>query len=294
MFSGTDIAKEASDIILIDDNFSSILTAIIYGRNICENIRKFLQFQLTVNFSSCFGVFICVVLGNESPLTPIQLLWINLIMDSFGALTLATEPPYKDILSVKPKTMFESLITGKMYKHIIFQSMILIGLMIFLYIYGPKFIPEENYMKISENIIIKYCYGKIPGSGLNERLIISGNKKDWPADVKLREDINKDYCGSYSSRQTLNVAFKEFENINSSTSHMTIIFNVFVFYTLFNQINCRVLDDSLNIFKRINKSYLFLLVISLEVIIQILIIIFGNSVFHISFSGLTWKQWLIF
>ena len=293
MFSGTDIAKEASDIILIDDNFSSILTAIIYGRNICENIRKFLQFQLTVNFSSCFGVFICVVLGNESPLTPIQLLWINLIMDSFGALTLATEPPYKDILSVKPKTMFESLITGKMYKHIIFQSMILIGLMIFLYIYGPKFIPEENYMKISENIIIKYCYGKIPGSGLNERLIISGNKKDWPADVKLREDINKDYCGSYSSRQTLNVAFKEFENINSSTSHMTIIFNVFVFYTLFNQINCRVLDDSLNIFKRINKSYLFLLVISLEVIIQILIIIFGNSVFHISFSGLTWKQWLI-
>ena len=291
--SGTDIAKEASDIVLIDNNFSRIITSIIYGRNICENIRKFLQFQLTVNFSCCFSVFICIILGDETPLTPIQLLWINLIMDSFGALTLATEPPYQDILSVKPKTMVESLITGKMYKHIILQSLILFALMVILYICAPKFIPEENYVRISENLIIKYCYGKIPGAGMDERSIISGSKRDWPADINLREHINKDYCGSYSSRQTLNVAFKEYLNINCSTTHMTIIFNVFVFYNLFNQINCRVLDDSLNIFKRIDKSYLFLIIESFEIIIQVIIISFGNTVFHTSFMGLTWKQWFI-
>ena len=74
---------------------------------------------------------------------------------------------------------------------------------------------------------------------------------------------------------------------------MTIIFNVFVFYSLFNQINCRILDDSLNIFKHIKKSYLFLIIISFEIIVQIIIICFGNTVFHISFMGLTWKQWLI-
>ena len=293
LFSGTDIAKEASDIILINNNFSSLITAIIFGRNICENIRKFLQFQLTVNFSSCFSVFICAVVGNETPLTPIQLLWLNLIMDSFGSLSLATEPPYNDILMVKPKKRNDPLITGKMCKHIFFQSIILFGLIIFIYTYGPKFIPEDNHVKIAENLIIKYCYGQIPGTGSNERFIISGSKNDWPADVKLKENINKDYCGRYSSRQTLNVAFKEYININCSTSHMTIVYNVFVFYSLFNQINCRVLDDSLNIFKHINKSYLFLIILSFEIIVQIIIIFFGNTVFHISFMGLTWKQWLI-
>ena len=189
--------------------------------------------------------------------------------------------------------MVESLITGKMYKHIILQSLILFALMVILYICAPKFIPEENYVRISENLIIKYCYGKIPGAGMDERLIISGSKRDWSADINLREHINKDYCGSYSSRQTLNVAFKEYLNINCSTTHMTIIFNVFVFYNLFNQINCRVLDDSLNIFKRIDKSYLFLIIESFEIIIQVIIISFGNTVFHTSFMGLTWKQWFI-
>ena len=293
MFSGTDIAKEASDIIIMDNNFNSIITAIIYGRNICENIRKFLQFQLSVNFPSCFSVFICSVIGNETPLTAVQLLWINLIMDSFGAMALATEPPYKDILIVKPKKRSESLITGKMYKHIIFQSIALFAIMVFLYVYGPKFIPEDNLVKIAENVIIKYCYGKIPGNEGNEKLIISGAKDYWSADIYLKESINKDYCGSYSSRQNLNVAFKEYININSNSSHMTLIFNVFVFYSLFNQINCRILDDSLNIFKRINNSYLFLLIISLEIIIQIIIIFFGSTVFHISEMGLTWRQWLI-
>ena len=297
MFSGTDIAKEASDIIIVDNNFSSIIVAIIYGRNICENIRKFLQFQLTVNFSSCFSVFICAVVGNETPLTPIQLLWINLIMDSFGALTLATEPPYRDILNVKPKTTEERLITNKMVKHIFFQSLILFLLMVFLYIYAPRFIPEDNYVKIAENNILKYCYGKIPGADSNERLIISGSKMDWPVDINLNKDINKEfnltYCGNYASRQNLNVAFKEYMNINCNSAHMTIIFNIFVFYSLFNKINCRVLDDSLNIFKRIKRSYLFLIITSFEIIIQIIIICFGNAFFHTSFQGLTWKQWLI-
>jgi Ca2+ transporting ATPase len=98
MFAGTDIAKEASDIVIIDNNFSSIVTAIIYGRNIYDNIRKFLQFQLSVNFCACILVFICACIGNETPLTPIQMLWVNLIMDSLGSLALATEPPYEELL----------------------------------------------------------------------------------------------------------------------------------------------------------------------------------------------------
>ena len=94
---GTDVAKSASDIVLTDDNFCSIKVAIKYGRNIFENLRKFLQFYLTVNFAALFVILFGSVFYGNSPLTPVQLLWIKLIMDTFSALSLSTEPPH-DIL----------------------------------------------------------------------------------------------------------------------------------------------------------------------------------------------------
>ena len=91
--AGTEVAKEAADIILMDDNFSSIVTAAKWGRNIYQCIRKFLQFQLTVNIVAIFTAFIGGCLLGESPLTSVQMLWVNLIMDTFASLALATEPP---------------------------------------------------------------------------------------------------------------------------------------------------------------------------------------------------------
>ena len=132
MFAGTDIAKEASDIVIIDNNFSSIVTAIIYGRNIYDNIRKFLQFQLSVNFCACILVFACACIGNETPLTPIQMLWVNLIMDSLGSLALATEPPYEELLKREPTKRDESMINGRMWKHIIIQSFIIIEIYVII------------------------------------------------------------------------------------------------------------------------------------------------------------------
>jgi Ca2+ transporting ATPase len=91
--TGTEVAKEASDIILLDDNFASIVTAVKWGRNIYTNVRKFLQFQLTVNVVAMFIVFMGGVVVSDPPLTSVQMLWVNLIMDTFAALALATEPP---------------------------------------------------------------------------------------------------------------------------------------------------------------------------------------------------------
>jgi Ca2+ transporting ATPase len=91
--TGTEVAKDAAGIILLDDNFGSIITAIKYGRNIFDCIRKFLQFQLTVNIVAIFMAFLGAVVIKESPLTPVQMLWVNLIMDTLAALALATEPP---------------------------------------------------------------------------------------------------------------------------------------------------------------------------------------------------------
>lgn len=108
---GTDVAKAASDIILLENNFSHIVTALRYGRNIFDNIRKFLQFQLTVNVVAMFIVFFGSVILNSSPLTAVQMLWVNLIMDTFAALALATEPPDASILLRKPQPSSQAITT---------------------------------------------------------------------------------------------------------------------------------------------------------------------------------------
>ena len=288
MFAGTDIAKEASDIVIIDNNFSSIVTAIIYGRNIYDNIRKFLQFQLSVNFCACILVFACACIGNETPLTPIQMLWVNLIMDSLGSLALATEPPYEELLMREPTRRNESMINGRMWKHIVIQSLVQIIILIIFYLLAPKFIKEDNLTRIAENYLIKFCYTKYPGEDTDH--IIYGTEIKWPTSGKLRNQY-KAYCGNYANRPTLPEAYLEYHSANSATVHMTFIFNVFVFYTLFNQMNWRVIDDSINIFVRINRSLLFPLICLVEMGLQVLIIFIGKSPFHIVNDGLTGNQW---
>lgn len=112
--TGTGLAKDASDIILIDDNFASIITAIKWGRNIYDCIRKFLQFQLTVNVVALFMVFLGAVVIEQSPLTAIQMLWVNLIMDTLAALALATAKPDLAVLNKTPYKRDEYIVTPDM------------------------------------------------------------------------------------------------------------------------------------------------------------------------------------
>jgi len=128
--TGTDIAKGASDIILLDDNFASIITALKYGRNIYDNVRKFLQFQLTVNVVAMFIVFFGSLMLSDSPLNAVQMLWVNLIMDTLAALALATEPPDENILKRQPQPSSKSIVTDIMWRnvhgHAIYQMITLI------------------------------------------------------------------------------------------------------------------------------------------------------------------------
>ena len=290
MFAGTDIAKDSSDIIIMDNNFSSLVVAIIYGRNIYDNIRKFLQFQLTVNLCACLLVFICACIGNDTPLTTIQMLWINLIMDSLGSLALATEPPYEELLDRNPTKRDESIINGKMWKHILIQSLFQLGLLLFLYLHAPKFIKEDDPVRLAENEIINFCYGKMPGN-THENNIIFGIVTKWDNSDKLLPGMTEIECGGYADRQDLSVAFDHFVNINGASTHLTIVFNVFVIYTLFNQINCRVINDSFNIFIRIHKNFFFPLITICELSLQVILMQFGKEAFKVTERGLTWDQW---
>ncbi|KAF8860891.1 P-type calcium ATPase [Acephala macrosclerotiorum] len=122
--TGTEVAKEASSIVLMDDNFASIVKALQWGRTINDAVKKFLQFQLTVNVTAVILTFVSAIASNkEEPiLTPVQLLWVNLIMDTFAALALATDPPAPSILDRKPDPRSTPLITLTMWKMIIGQA----------------------------------------------------------------------------------------------------------------------------------------------------------------------------
>ena len=309
MIEGTDIAKEASDIVILDNNFSSIVIAIIYGRSIYENIRKFLQFQLTVNFCACLLVFICSCIGNETPLNSIQMLWVNLIMDSLGSLALATEPPYDSLLSKRPTQKNESIINGIMWKHISLQALFEILLLLFLYIKGPYFIREDKKLILKSHEEIYNCFGGLPGDVNYEKskeYILFGVENSWSKKLlinlkNIQSNNNlKKICEKYLPTNeeewgsiSLFDIFDKYNDLYGSTTHMTFIFNVFVFYTLFNQFNCRVIDDSYNIFARINKGFMFILVTLGEMFIQFLIVQYGSGVFHCVKGGLSFTQWTL-
>lgn len=112
--SGTEVSKEASDIVLLDDSFGTIVKAVEWGRNIYENFKRFISFQLTVNFASVVVVFVSILLGLKAPFTALELLWINIIMDGPPALTLGLEPNYKDLMKRSPTRREESIISKAM------------------------------------------------------------------------------------------------------------------------------------------------------------------------------------
>ena len=133
---GTDIAKDAADVVLLDDSFSSIVTACKYGRNVYDCIRKFVQFQLTTNVVAVFMTFLGGIILKDSPLNAIQMLWVNLIMDSFASLALATEDPTEALLDRKPYKREASILTPMMKLNIASQSIFQITTLTIIIFYG--------------------------------------------------------------------------------------------------------------------------------------------------------------
>ena len=144
--AGTEVAKEASDIILMDDNFASIVSALMWGRAVNDAVRKFLQFQITVNITAVLLAFISAVSSDkeQSVLSAVQLLWVNLIMDTMAALALATDPPSRKILNRKPDPKSAPLISVTMWKMIIGQAIYQLVVTLILYFAGWHMLNYDN------------------------------------------------------------------------------------------------------------------------------------------------------
>jgi Ca2+-transporting ATPase len=144
--AGTEVAKEASSIILMDDNFTSIVKALKWGRAVNDAVKRFLQFQLTVNVTAVVLTFVTAVSSNEmeSVLTAVQLLWVNLIMDTLAALALATDPPHDSVLDRKPEPRHNFIITTTMWKMIMGQAVYQLVITFLLYYGGAAVIPVSE------------------------------------------------------------------------------------------------------------------------------------------------------
>ena len=138
MGDGTSVAKEASDITIVDNSFSSIGRAVMWGRSLYQNIQRFILFQMTVNVAACFIVLAGAFMGTESPLTVTQMLWVNLIMDTFAAMALASLPPSASVMKEKPRSREAFIINRSMWR-----SIIGVGGIFFLVLLGILYIFEH-------------------------------------------------------------------------------------------------------------------------------------------------------
>jgi Ca2+-transporting ATPase len=148
---GTEVAKESSDIVILDDNFESVVTVLRWGRCVYNNIQKFLQFQLTVNVAALVINFVAAVSSGKIPLTAVQLLWVNLIMDTLGALALATEKPSNDLMAKSPVGRSEPLITRIMWRNLTAQALYQITILLVLQFKGRSIFGVDE--KVNSTLI---------------------------------------------------------------------------------------------------------------------------------------------
>ncbi|XP_056177002.1 calcium-transporting ATPase 10, plasma membrane-type-like isoform X1 [Syzygium oleosum] len=141
---GTEVAKESSDIIILDDNFASVVKVVRWGRSVYANIQKFIQFQLTVNVAALIINVVAAVSSGDVPLNAVQLLWVNLIMDTLGALALATEPPTDHLMHRSPVGRREPLITNIMWRNLLIQAAYQVSVLLVLNFQGRSLLNLEN------------------------------------------------------------------------------------------------------------------------------------------------------
>lgn len=254
MKSGTDIAVKSADIVLLDDNFRSVQRAVVWGRCVNDNIRKFLQLQLCVNVVAVFLTFIGSLTNtseNSSPLSTVQLLWINLIMDTFAALGLATEEPNEACLDRGPINRKAPLLSRRMFLTIGVVSMYQLVVTLVVFNVGHTWFGLGEY-KIDKNPHYTVA-----------NLLVNPN---IPARVRVYDD------GKFS------------------IIHRTIVFNIFVWSVIFNQFNARKLYGEVNIFEGFGRSKPFFVVLIIEIIVQVLAVETFRD--FMKTRPLDYKQWL--
>jgi P-type Ca2+ transporter type 2C len=235
--AGTEVAKEASKIVLLDDAFSTIVKAVNWGRSLYENIQRFIQFQLTINVSALTIAFLGPFFGIKPPFTVLQLLWINVIMDTFAAIALCSEPPRATVMNFPPKRKDEDILSPPMKRTILTTAgFFVVVMMVFL-------------------------------AGMHYDL---GGWGHWFAGAG---DVDPQF--------------------GLTTRQVSIFFSVYVFFQVWNQINCRALTPDTSGFHNLFGNPTFLMIVGTIAVVQVLITSIPPlaDIFHIEPLGMV--DWVV-
>jgi len=178
---GTEVAKESSDIVILDDNFSSVVTVLRWGRCVYNNIQKFIQFQLTVNVAALAINFVAAISSGKVPLTAVQLLWVNLIMDTLGALALATEQPTIDLMARTPVGRSEPLITKIMWRNLVAQALYQVSILLTLQFKGKAIFGVDEKIKntlVFNTFVLCQVFNEFNARKLEKKNIFKGIHKN--------------------------------------------------------------------------------------------------------------------
>jgi len=211
--AGTQIAKDAADIILLDDNFASIVTAAKWGRNVYASIQKFLQFQLTVNISAVTTALVGSFAYAKSPLAAIQLLWVNLLMDALASLALASEPPTDALLKRDPVNRSKSIITRRMWGNMLGQSGYQIVVIMVLLFAGPQmfgFEPGHEVERNENRNSVHYTF--IFNAFVWMQLFNEINSRSLEGEINVFKGIHRNplFCGILFTTAVLQVIIVQF------------------------------------------------------------------------------------
>ncbi|KAL4452347.1 hypothetical protein ABPG75_008009 [Micractinium tetrahymenae] len=306
--AGTEVAKEAADIVIMDDNFSSIVKAVLWGRSVFTNIRKFLQFQLTINLVALIVAFVAAVTSGETPLNVLQLLWVNLIMDSLAALALATEAPTPDLLDAKPHGRDEPLISKYMWR-LIFTQGFYQCFWLFLIFYGLpaqlgafKVVSQCDYYKA--NAVPGFCCtpGVTGGSMDCSQYYQPGAQPVCVVDADGSCDIEEPSYNSICPPSTANCQWDavddyynqledDYQNAKDDDQKRTnsMVFNTFIWCQMANMLNARKIRNELNVLAGIFASHIFWVIWVLICGFQVIVMFLLGGVFKVERqSGLEW------
>jgi Ca2+-transporting ATPase len=277
--AGTEVAKEASKIVLLDDSFATIVKAVQWGRSLYENIQRFIQFQLTINVSALAIAFLGPFFGVKAPFTVLQLLWINVIMDTFASIALCSEPPREGVMDLPPKRRDEDIVTPGMKKTILTTAAFFIVTMLTLLVL-MRGNPQKPGLFADQGR--KLWAFESAGSRVEvpQRNLEQFKGAEWKI-VRTSEDDPEEI--KRLAGQQGEVTFTVFQ--------VGLFFTIYVFFQVWNQINCRSLTPEMSGFHNLFGNGMFLLIAGATAVGQVLIITIGGPVFKV--EPLSLLQWLL-
>jgi len=267
MGSGCSAAKEAASLVLTDDDFEAGLRAVMWGRNIYANVSRFLQFQVTVNISVIATVFFGIIILGTSPLSAVQLLWINLIMDTFAAIALATEPPIRSVIEGRkegggPVKEDAAVLSTSVWRQILGVAGWNFLVMLVLMLAGCWIADLPSYAYSTPLLTPAAPSGMTdPCANVEEGACLAA------AQAALKAVPTTD---ATDAQKALAAYLQELVASLAKQRHFTYIFNTFVFLQIFNEINCRKVGvRDFNVFEAPLHNPYFLLVVAATVVVQV-------------------------